>query len=40
MLSMVEFLGAMRGLLHSRAFCPSSPLPPSPTRGEGGGWAS
>ena len=35
-LSRVEFSGAMRGLRHSRAFCPSSPQPPSPTRGEGG----
>jgi hypothetical protein len=33
MLSMVEFLGAMRGLLHSRAFCPSSPLPHEGRRG-------
>jgi hypothetical protein len=39
-LSRVEFLGEMCGLLHSHAFCPSSPQPPSPTRGEGGVWAS
>jgi hypothetical protein len=35
-LSRVEFSGAMRGLRHSRAFCPSSPQPPSPLVGEGG----
>jgi hypothetical protein len=29
-LSSVAFWGAMRGWLHSHAFCPLIPLPPSP----------
>jgi|GEM_PF-5066230 len=37
-LSRVEFSGAMRGLLHSHAFCPSSPCPllPQGEKGEFG----
>jgi hypothetical protein len=39
-LSRVDFLGEMSGFLHSGASLPLIPLPPSPTRGEGGFWAS
>ena len=39
-LSSVEFLGEMSDVLHSYAPLPLIPQPPSPTRGEGGVWAS